>query len=183
MSKKFNVLLENLLERYQSGGFLIGDRVKFRKDWSKLDFFKSKALSFIQMIEATSDPKFDLNLRVSALKSIYPTTTQNYRGGTESPDHIYADVIIEYAPGLYRNPMTVPVEALELQDDGINRGPVPDSLKRKNNVTNKPEVVKTKENNDFKAEVNLTDKNTKLPGGNNWDDSKPGAGNTPKKRR
>jgi hypothetical protein len=183
MSKKFNVLLENVMERYQTGGFLIGDRVKFRKDWSKLDFFKEKAQSFLQMIEAVTQPNFDLNLRVSAVKSIYPTTTQNYRGGTESPDHIYVDVIIEYAPGLYRNPMTVPVESLELQDDGINRGPVPDSLKRKNRVSDKPEEIKTKETNNLKADVNLTDKNTKLPGGNKWDDSKPGAGNTPKKKR
>jgi hypothetical protein len=181
MDTKFNVLLENLLERYQSGGFLIGDRVKFRKDWNKLDFFKQKAPSFIQMIEATADPKFDLNLRISALKSIYPTTTQNYRGGTESPDHIYADIIVEYAPGLYRNPMTVPVEALELQDDGINRGPVPDSLKRKNNVHG-PEEIKTKETNNLEAEVNLNGKNVKIPGGKKWDDKAPGGGNSPKKK-
>lgn len=181
MDTKFNVLLENLLERYQSGGFLIGDRVKFRKDWNKLDFFKEKASSFIQMIEATADPKFDLNLRISALKSIYPTTTQNYRGGTESPDHIYADIIVEYAPGLYRNPMTVPVEALELQDDGINRGPVPDSLKRKNNVHG-PEEIKTKETNNFKADVNLNGKNVAIPGGKKWDDKVPGGGNSPKNK-
>jgi hypothetical protein len=182
MDTKFNVLFENLLERYQSGGFLIGDRVKFRKDYAKLDFFKEKAASFMQMIESVTDPKFDLNLRISALKSIYPTTTQNYRGGTESPDHVFADVIIEYAPGLYRNPMTVPVEALELQDDGINRGPVPDSLKHKTDVHG-PEEVKTKETNNFDAEVNLQNKNVKLPGGNNWDDKAPGGGNSPKKTR
>jgi hypothetical protein len=78
--------------------------------------------------------------------------------------------------------MTVPVEALELQDDGINRGPVPDSLKRKNNVHG-PEEIKTKETNDFKADVNLTDKNTVIPGGKKWNDNEPGGGNAPKKNR
>jgi hypothetical protein len=29
METKFDVLYENVLERYQQGGFLIGDRVRF----------------------------------------------------------------------------------------------------------------------------------------------------------
>jgi len=175
METKFNLVLENLMERYQQGGFLIGDRIRFHKDCLKLDFFKSKARNFVEMVQACMDPKFDLNLRVSAIKSIYPTTTQNYRGGTESPDHIYVDIIIEYAPGLYRNPMTVPIEALELQDDGINRGPVPDSLRYDNQVSDKPVKVKTKGNNNSKAEINLKNVNVKLPGGKQWKNS-PGGG-------
>jgi len=119
-------------------------------------------------------------LRVSALKSVYPTTSQNYRGGTESPDAIFADVIIEYAPGLYRNPMTVPIEAFELQDDGINRGPVPDSLKRKSKINIKPEETEAEQSADF--DINLQNKNVQLPGGTKWDDKKPGAGNSPKRK-
>jgi hypothetical protein len=126
------------------------------------------------------DPGFDLNLRISAIKSTRPTTTQNYRGGTESPDDIYADVIIEYAPGLYRNPMTVPIGALELQDDGINRGPIPDSIKRKSKIQIKPEDQKAEQDADF--DINLGNKNVQLPGGTKWNDSKPGAGNMPKKK-
>jgi hypothetical protein len=180
METKFNVLYENLLERYQQGGFLIGDRVRFRKDALKLDFFRNKGQNFLDIVKSCMDPSFDLNLRISAIKSIYPTTTQNYRGGTESPDAIFADVIVEYAPGLYRTPMTVPIEALELQDDGINTGPVPDSVKRKSKIQIKPEEQKAEQSADF--EINLDNKNVKLPNGNSWDDSKPGAGNTPKKK-
>jgi len=180
METKFNVLYENVLERYQQGGFVIGDRVKFRKDCLKLDFFQNKGQSFLDLIKATMAPGFDLNLRISALKSTRPTTTQNYRGGTESPDDVYADVIIEYAPGLYRNPMTVPIDALELQDDGINTGPVPDSVKRKNNVQIKPKEAKAESNAEF--EVNLTNKNVQIPGGKKWNDKAPGGGNTPKKK-
>jgi len=172
METKFNVLFENLLERYQQGGLIIGDRVRFRKDCLKLDFFKEKGQNFIDLVKSCMEPGFDLNLRVSAIKSIYPTTTQNYRGGTEAPDKIFADVYIEYAPGLYRNPMTVPIEALELQDDGINRGPVPDSVKRKSKIHG-PEKVETDSPADF--EVNLNNKNVKIPGGKDWKDS-PGGG-------
>jgi hypothetical protein len=180
MATKFNVLFENMLERYQQGGLLIGDRVRFRKDALKTDFFKNKGQNFLDIVKACMDPGFDLNLRVSAVKSIYPSTTQNYRGGTEAPDSIYVDVIIEYAPGLYRNPMTVPIECLELQDDGINRGPIPDSIKRKSKIQIKPEDQNAEQDADF--DINLSNKNVKLPGGTKWNDSKPGAGNMPKKK-
>ena len=180
METKFDVLYENVLERYQQGGVLIGDRVRFKKNTLSMEFFKSKGTNFLDIVKACLDPSFDLNLRVSAVKSVYPTTTQNYRGGTESPDKIFVDVIIEYAPGLYRNPMTVPIEALELQDDGINTGPVPDSIRRKSKIQIKPEEQKAEQSADF--DINLQNKNVKLPGGTKWDDSKPGAGNTPKRK-
>ena len=180
METKFDVLFENLLERYQQGGFIIGDRVRFKKDALNSDFMKSKGQNFIDIVKSCMDPGFDLNLRISAIKSIYPTTTQNYRGGTESPDKIYADVIVEYAPGLYRTPMTVPIELLELQDDGINTGPVPNSVRRKSKINIKPEKVEAEQTADF--DINLQNKNVQLPGGTKWNDSKPGAGNMPKKK-
>jgi hypothetical protein len=168
METKFNVLYENILERYQQGGFIIGDRVRFKKDALNSDFLKSKPQGFIDLVKSTMAPGFDLNLRVSAIKSIYPTTTQNYRGGTESPDKTYADVIIEYAPGLYRTPMTVPIEILELQDDGINTGPVPDSVKRKSKIQIKPESVKAEQS--AKHDINLQNVNVKLPSNSVKDD-------------
>lgn len=180
MEAKFNVLFENLLERYQQGGFLIGDRVRFKKDALKLDFFRNKGQNFLEIVKSCMDPKFDLNLRISAIKSTRPTTTQNYRGGSESPDNIYADVIIEYAPGLYRNPMTVPIESLELQEDGINTGPVPDSVKRKSRIEIKPKEVEAEQ--EAKFDINLQNKNVQIPGGTKWNDKEPGAGNKPKKK-
>jgi hypothetical protein len=180
METKFDVLFENLLERYQQGGFIIGDRVRFKKDALNSDFMKSKGQNFIDVVKSCMDPKFDLNLRISAIKSVYPTTTQNYRGGTESPDKIYADIIVEYAPGLYRTPMTVPIELLELQDDGINTGPVPDSVKRKSKITIKPEAVKAEQ--EAKFDINLQNKNVQIPGGAKWSDKEPGAGNSPKRK-
>jgi len=161
MEMKFNTLYEGMLERYQQGGFIVGDRVRYRKDCLRLEFFKRKPSQFIDLIKSCMDEKFDLNLRVSAVKSIYPTTSQNYRGGTESPDAIYVDVIVEYAPGLYRTPMTVPIESLELMDDGINTGPVPDSLKRKSKINIKPEEVEA--TSDLKFDVNLQNKNVVIP--------------------
>ena len=159
MKMDFDTLFEHTLERYQQGGFLLGDRVKFVKGWEKLSFFKNKGQSFLDIVKSCSEPGFDLNLRIGAIKSVRPTTTQNYTSGTESPDNIYVDLYVEYAPGLYRTPMTVPIEAIEWADDGINTGPVPDSLKRKSRVHG-PEEIETTGAAGFN--VNLTDKNAVL---------------------
>lgn len=180
MKSEFDKVLNEELERYQRGGFLIGDRVKFTSNVLNHDYFKEKGQSFRDMIQACCDQGFDLNLRIGALKSIWPTTTQNYQGGTEAPDNIYADVYIEYAPGLYRNPMTVPIEVIELQDDGNNRGPVPDSLKRPNPSQEITKAQTTIERPDKKDNISNPQTNTPLPNANKWDDSKPGAGNVPK---
>jgi len=176
---QFDVIYEKEIERFQSAGILVGDRCKIKSNAINDDYVKNRAQSFKDFIRACSDPSFDLTLRVGAIKSIYPTTTQNYGNGTESPDGIFVDIYIEYAPGLYRNPTTLPVHLIEIIDDGINRGPIPDSLRRKNEIHGPKE---TKANSDIKAEVNLTTKNTSLPGANKWDDSQPGGGNFKPKR-
>jgi hypothetical protein len=174
--KEFDLLFERELERFQQGGIIVGDRIRFKKDCLNLDYIKNRAQSYQDIIKACMEPTFDLNLRVGAVKSIYPTTTQNYQGGSEAPDGVFLDIYIEYAPGLYRNPMTVPIMAVEVIDDGNNRGPVPDSLRRKNNIHG-PKEVEAKPSTDLKADVNLTNKNVVLPNSNKWDDTKPGAGN------
>tara|TARA_R110000868_G_scaffold250424_1_gene507002 strand:- start:1429 stop:1962 length:534 start_codon:yes stop_codon:yes gene_type:complete len=173
----FDVLYESELERFQCGGVIVGDRVRFRKECMNLDYIKNRGQSYRDIIAACMQQEFDLNLRVGAIKSIYPTTTQNYRGGSEAPDGVFLDIYIEYAPGLYRNPMTVPIEAIETIDDGINRGPVPDSLRRKNNIQIKPEQQEAKPSTDLKVIINLPDQNTVLPHSNKWNDKKPGGGN------
>ena len=176
---QFDVIYEKEIERFQSCGILVGDRCRIVKNAINDEYVQNRAQSFRDFIKACSDPSFDLNLRVGAIKSIYPTTTQNYGNGTQSPDGIFVDVYIEYAPGLYRNPTTLPIHLIEIVDDGNNRGPIPDSLRRKNNIHGPEE---TKADSDIKADINLTNKNVKLPGVNKWDDTQPGGGNFKPKR-
>lgn len=172
---KFDTLLERELERYQQNGILVGDLVKFKKDAMKHEYIQSRAQSFKDIIAACMDPSFDLNLRVGAVKSIYPTTTQNYGNGTEQVAGAFADIYVEYAPGLFRNPVTLPIEVLEVVTTGVNLAPIPNSLRRPNDVHG-PKEQKAQPD-DVKAEINLTNQNVKLPGANKWDDTKPGAGN------
>jgi hypothetical protein len=172
----FNLLFEKELERFQMGGIIVGDRVRFKKNCLNHDYIKNRASSYQDIIKSCMLPSFDLNLRVGAVKSIYPTTTQNYQGGSEAPDGVFLDVYIEYAPGLYRNPITIPIDVVEVIDDGNNRGPIPDSLKRPNRVHG-PQETKAVQTTKFDSDINLKNTNVVLPGANKWDDTKPGAGN------
>ncbi len=184
MKSNFNTLVESTLERYQLGGFLQGDRVKFKKNALKHPHFKEKGDSFLQIIISCMDPKFDLNLRISALKSVIPQSQGNWQvGPISTPDCIYADIIVEYAPGLYRTPMTVPIDVLERHDDGINTGPVPDSIKYPDKVQLKPVEISTQvsQSRPKGFEYDLPTKNVKIPGGNKWDDKSPGARKPSKK--
>ena len=178
MSSKFDRLYEAETERFQQGGYLVGDRIRFKKDALKHEYISKRANSFQDIIKSCMDPSFNLVLRIGAIKTIFPTT-QNATSGPASPDGIFFDIYIEYAPGLYRNPMTVPIDVIELMDDGNNRGPIPDSIRRQNNVHG-PQEVKT--NSSTNANVNLPTGNTTLPGANKWNDGQPGAGNFKPKR-
>jgi hypothetical protein len=172
---QFDTLLEKELERFQLGGVLVGDRVKFKSDALKSEYVAKRAQSFRDLITSCMQPSFDLNLRVGALKSIYPTSSTNFQAGHVAPEGVFADIYIEYAPGLYRNPMTVPLEIIEIIDDGNERGPIPNSLKRESDIHG-PKEVKAQPD-DVNADINLAYKNVGMPGANKWDDTKPGGGN------
>lgn len=176
MANKFDLLFEREVSRFEMGGFLVGDRVRIKKEALKDEYVLGRAQSFQDFIKSLLEPTFDLNLRIGAVKSIYPTTSQNYSGThTDSPTSYFFDIYVEYAPGLYANPTTLPAHLIDAIDDNGQRGPIPDSLRRKSKIHG-PEEIKTTPD-DLKAEINLTNKNVVLPNSNKWDDTKPGGGN------
>ena len=157
-SGKFEQILEGTMCRFQMGGLLPGDIVKFRSNALKHDGIKSMSGQYQEMVKNAMNT--DLNLRVSAIKSIRPNTSGYYEGGqgavTDAAGDFYIDLVVEYAPGLWKDPITVPMSVLERVDTGANLAPVPDSLKRKQR-TSKPE-----EQNTEGEQRNLPKKNTKL---------------------
>lgn len=137
---KYDAIFEDTIYRFQSGGLMTGDIVKFKDGALK----NEKLLGVTEQMRATiqNAMETDLNLRVGAVKSIYPNTTQNYGGyGTDAPDGHFVDIVVEYAPGMWRDPITVPLEVLERVDTGINMAPIPDSLKKETDVHKPVEIV------------------------------------------
>jgi len=153
---KFVKICEDVITRFQSGGIMQGDLVTIKKDALKNDHVQKMTNVYKEMLKSLMET--DLNLRVSVVKSSRPTTTQNYSADTDAPTDFFVDCVVEYAPGLWRDPITVPIEILERKDTGINLAPVPDSMKRESKVSKGSEVI-TKDENRTNAK-----KNTKLAG-------------------
>jgi hypothetical protein len=125
---KFETLCEDTLYRFQQAGFLTGDVVKFKENALDTDFGKKIGENFKERIKHAQET--GLNLRVSSIKTIRANTASGTIGGAEAPDDFFVDVVVEYAPGLWREPMSVPVELIERIDCEPNLAPVPDSMKR-----------------------------------------------------
>ena len=68
-----------------------------------------------------------LNVRVSSIKTVRPSYQPGnvYNEGSE----FLVDIVLEKAPGLYYDFITVPMRVLEHFDTGVNLAPVPDSLR------------------------------------------------------
>jgi hypothetical protein len=138
---KFDVLVEEVISRYQQGGIIMGDFVIIRKDALNNPKLKGRPSNFIDMLKNAIATK--LPLRVSAVKSERPESSNDLVGGVNNaPTGFWVDVCVEYAPGLWRDPMTLPLEVLDIANPENNNLPSwPDEVKRKDNTTIKPEEI------------------------------------------
>jgi len=122
---KFAKLYESAIQRFTRGGLLVGDLVKFKKNIFDDDFFKNQSANYADKVKSFIDS--GLNIRISSIKTVRPSYQSGnvYNEGSE----FIADVVLEKAPGLYYDFITVPVRVLEHFDTGVNLAPVPDSLR------------------------------------------------------
>lgn len=183
-SGKYDVLLETAIQRFQQGGFLIGDLVKIKKNALSNEKLKGISEQMKQRIKEFQES--DVNLRLCAVKSSHANTSLGYIGGPDAPTDYYVDIVQEISPSNWVNPTTLPMEVVEkLDHESWEPVPVPDSLKRMS-----PETTEFDKNGIAKGDIgadeysrmsndlNLPSKNIKLSNSKKWDDNKPGGGNT-----
>jgi len=139
---QFIKLYESAIQRFTRGGFLTGDLVRFKEGFRGDEFFKRQAVNYLQKIDEFV--KSGLNIRVSAIKPVRPNSSApgNIQNEAES---FLIDIVLETAPGLYYQFITVPAHVLEHIDTGNNLAPVPDSFKRSNNEIIDPEEITYKQ--------------------------------------
>ena len=173
MGKKFDTLFESAIKRYHGPGFLAGDQVNLKKNWSGHAWTKGLQAEKLEAFKKLAES--GKLLRVYAIKSNY---MQGSTQETYHPDNgYYIDIMCEEAPGLYGDKFMVPCDLLEWVDNGINRASsVPDGVKHNPNVNIKPKdlnseeaaldpIKQTQSNADStKADRSLPQKNVKLPG-------------------
>ena len=160
---KFNVLLEYSLNRYQLGGFLVGDVVTIKPSALKHRDIVERGQTFKDLLQSKIKNK-DL-LRVSAVKSIRPDITG--RPNNSGVADYYIDVFEEYAPGMFHNVMTLPAEVLEVQDFGINLPP-PAGLRKKTKSHNSKEADLNNDLGTYPKDSKTPKNNTVLPNSNKW---------------
>lgn len=142
MEKRFLKLYEAALTRYNRGGFLASDLVKFTDNALRHEFFKNQPDSVKAAVKDLIDS--GLNLRVKTVKSYFPAVM-----GAGNPDYngvsFNIEIVPEIAPGKfdYQKTVTVPADLLIQVDTYPNLPPVPDKLKYDNKVQIEPKEVKS----------------------------------------
>jgi len=137
-SSNFTQICEETLYRYNQGGFLRGDYVTIKKDALKND-----------KIEKLSDPmkalledaiKKNTRFRISYIKSGRSEAPSGPVDAPNIPSCAWADVVMEYAPGMWKEPMTLPLEVLEkveLEGEMDGYPQYSDEIKRENDYSTK----------------------------------------------
>lgn len=181
MNSKFDTIFESNFTRFQGGGFLTGDVIKFKNGWESSDWCKSAPQQTLDKIKELADS--DLILRVSSVKPIRPSVNSDV-DQARGVDGFFIDIAQETAPGRYSGHfITVPQDIIEFDTSGNNeRTPdIPDSLRREEDVDLKPKELENEDvsgdsedtrnvdpvkdtGTDDKVNKKLTDKDIKQPG-------------------
>lgn len=160
MKSKYLNLLENTQRRYQIGGFLMGDYVKFADNYKSTKCYKNLTPTMQQGVDDIADMGKEMNLRVVAVKNESPSRAPgnefNMNGQT------VLDIAIDYGGGRYYNAITVPCELMQRLDYGINYAPLPAALKRDNMITIKPEPVVMDADSEIYKRTRMTDQGGKM---------------------
>ena len=136
ITNTFNTLFESNFQKFQGGGVLAGDVVKFIDNVTSNDWVKGQQPNFIEKLEQMLGS--DQNIRVSSVKGVRPAN-----GGAVQQDNqvdeFYCDIVSEISPGLWTDFLTVPANILVVQDLDGNLPPVPDSQHREDDAYIEPE--------------------------------------------
>lgn len=177
MPNKFLTLVENSIARYNNGGLLTGDTVKFVKNFKSRDSYKTLSDNLKRYIEEFI--KTDKNIRVVDIKTMFPSSAPGDSANRGNGFSI--ELAIELAPGSYdlQNKFTVPSDLVEPVNNYSNLPPIPDSIRKKEKINHKPTPPEEDEevlNNPYlqtlmsqdgsslrRTETKLLNKNVKIP--------------------
>lgn len=153
MGKKFDAVFESVIQRYQAGGFLTGDPVKFKAGYKSSDTYKAMPPHMQKDLDelATSG----LNIHVTQVGG--KVVGADY---FKTADQASVTVAGDQGGGRAYGYITVTPDMLELQDYGINLPPIPDQFKKKPVIIIKPEKLVPDKNNITRVTDKGNGKNT-----------------------
>ncbi len=159
---KFETLLEGTFSRFQGGGFLAGDLVKFKSNALSSEWAKKQASNLMEKLKEFTE--CDENIRVSCVKGLRPAVGGDAQQDNQVDD-FYCDIVREKAPGLFMDFITVPAEMLEYIDPGINLPEIPNSQRGADTTQIEPQEIEQVSENPTTpyAQTGVNDGNKKLP--------------------
>ena len=167
---KYTTLLEATLQRFTSGGFLTGDLVKLKSGCTSSEWAKKQPSNLMEKLKEFAAT--DKHLRVSAVKALRPAVSGSIQPHNQVDDY-YCDIVMEEAPGLYHQFITLPAELLEYQEQDINLPELPESLRGKDSTTGEPEEVAVEDSDNpmdpVEQTIGGTDKDKSMTDTNNTD--------------
>tara|TARA_R110000824_G_scaffold60345_2_gene161365 strand:+ start:34076 stop:34666 length:591 start_codon:yes stop_codon:yes gene_type:complete len=132
--KKFVNLHESYMKRYERGGFLVGDVFKFNDDYKSTDGYKELGKSTQGLITKLIDS--GLHIRITGIKDTSPSRYP------ANPDTSSLDVILNVAldtgGGKFSDHVSIPGSLGHSVEYYPNLLPIPDALRRADDVNIKP---------------------------------------------
>lgn len=151
MGKKFDQLFESVVQRYQAGGFLNGDLVKFKSNYKSSETYKFMHPEMQSQLDDLV--KSGLNIKVTQVGDNLSGASANNQH--KKPQNAVITVAGDHGGGRFYGQIAVSPDMIEIVDKDENAyPPIPDQFRRKSPGFDKGEKYKR----DPKFITNVTDK-------------------------
>ena len=113
---KFDTLFEAQIGQFVKPGPIAGDYVKFASDLKSSDWYKELSESrkaYVDEIATLAEQGKPLMLS-TIKRAIYENPAKTIPGKDEGFNDQFADIVVEYAPGLYQQSLSLPIQLVEL---------------------------------------------------------------------
>ena len=156
MGKKFDAIFEAVVSRYQVGGYLPGDIVKFRPEYKSTECYKS--MNSVMKQELDELINSGLNIKVVQVGS------KNYNVSSAN-DHKTADNVVitiagDHGGGRHFGSIAVTPNMIDIADMSDPTPTIPDQFYRKDTTNWKPEEWKADQQNITRVTDKGNGKNT-----------------------
>lgn len=143
MGKKFDTIYESVVSRYQIGGYLPGDIVKFRPDYKNTACYKSMHSIMCQELEDLI--KSGLNIKVIQVGDRLSGASAGNQHKTA--DNVVITVAGDHGGGRHFGSITVSPDMIDMADAADPTPSIPDQFYRDDNTNWKAEEWKADQQN------------------------------------
>ena len=118
---KFDTLFEEQIGQFVKPGPIAGDYVKFASNFKSSDWYKELSESrkaYVEEIVTLAEQGKPLMLS-TIKRAIYENPAKTVPGKDDGFNAQFADIVVEYAPGLYQQSLSLPIQLVELTLDKL----------------------------------------------------------------